>query len=171
MNYLVITLTALVPLFVGFIWYNNAFGFGKIWMAETGLSEEKMRSDFNPLKLFGTVYLLGILMALAMTPMVIHQFGFRSLLAGVAGINDSETEAGRVYAYVMENFAGQYRSFGHGALHGCMTGILLVFPVLAINALFERKSWKYIFIHLGFWVITLALMGAILCRYFQFSVS
>lgn len=166
MNNLIILGTALIPLFVGFIWYNNAFGFGKMWMAETGLSEDKMRQDFNPLRLFGTVYLLGVLLAMALVPIVIHQFGFQSLMAGVEGVNDLATESGKAFAYIMENYAGQYRTFGHGALHGGMTGLLLAFPVLAINALFERKSWRYIVIHLGFWMVSMSIMGGILCKFY-----
>jgi hypothetical protein len=167
MNYLVVSIAALVPLLVGFVWYNNAFGFGKSWMKETGLTLEKLRSDFSPIRLFGTVYLLGVFIALALAPMVIHQYGFRSMMMGVDGINDSATEVGKAYAFLMENHSENFRGPGHGALHGAISGLMLVFPVLAINALFERKSWKYIFIHLGFWVVTLALMGAIVCTYFQ----
>ena len=39
------------------------------------------------------------------------------------------------------------------------------FPILAINAMFERKTVKYIAINTGYWVVTLALMGGILCQW------
>ncbi|MEM1124806.1 MAG: DUF1761 domain-containing protein, partial [Bacteroidota bacterium] len=32
-----------------------------------------------------------------------------------------------------------------------------------MNALFERRGWKYIWIHTGYWFITLALIGGLLC--------
>jgi hypothetical protein len=48
-------------------------------------------------------------------------------------------------------------------LHGAIGALFFVLPVLGINALFERKGWKYILINVGYWVLTLAIMGAILC--------
>jgi hypothetical protein len=35
----------------------------------------------------------------------------------------------------------------------------------ATNALFERKGWKYIWINTGYWVITVSIMGGILCAF------
>jgi hypothetical protein len=60
-------------------------------------------------------------------------------------------------------YGTNFRSFKHGALHGTIMAVLFAFPILAINALFERKGAKYIFIHLGYWVITIALMGGVIC--------
>jgi hypothetical protein len=40
-----------------------------------------------------------------------------------------------------------------------------VLPLIGINSLFERKSFKYIFIHTGYWIISLALMGGVLCQF------
>jgi len=36
-------------------------------------------------------------------------------------------------------------------------------PIIGTNALFERKSAKYIFINAGYWIVTLGVMGAIIC--------
>ncbi len=49
-----------------------------------------------------------------------------------------------------------------GALYGFLTGFGWVFFVLAVNSLFERKSWKYILIDGGYWVVAFTLMGLIL---------
>jgi hypothetical protein len=37
--------------------------------------------------------------------------------------------------------------------------------MIAINGLFERKSWQYIFIHSGYWIISLMIMGAVVCAW------
>jgi hypothetical protein len=58
-----------------------------------------------------------------------------------------------------------FRTFKHGMLHGIITSIFLVLPIIGINALFERRGAKYIFIHVGFWAICFALMGGILCQF------
>ncbi len=63
----------------------------------------------------------------------------------------------------MNEYGSAFRTYKHGALHGFMSGLLFAFPVIAINSLFERKSWKYIFIHSDYWMLTLTIMGAIIC--------
>jgi hypothetical protein len=45
-----------------------------------------------------------------------------------------------------------------------MIGLLIVLPIMGTNALFERKSFKYVLINVGYWTISLALMGGILCQ-------
>jgi hypothetical protein len=42
---------------------------------------------------------------------------------------------------------------------------MLVLPILSINAMFERKGFKYIAINAGYWIITLGLMGGIICGF------
>jgi hypothetical protein len=44
-----------------------------------------------------------------------------------------------------------------------MTGLFLVLPIIAINSLFEQKSWKYILITAGYWMVSLTIIGAIVC--------
>lgn len=34
-----------------------------------------------------------------------------------------------------------------------------------INALFERRGFKYIAIHTGYWLITLAIIGGLMCQF------
>jgi hypothetical protein len=46
-----------------------------------------------------------------------------------------------------------------------MTGIFIALPILATQAMFERKSLKYVLINAGYWIITLALMGGIVCQW------
>lgn len=57
---------------------------------------------------------------------------------------------------------GQFDTFKHGAFHGVFIGIVVVMPVFVTNGLFEQKSWKNLFINLGYWLLTLALMGGVL---------
>ena len=64
----------------------------------------------------------------------------------------------------LAQYGDRFRTFGHGALHGSMVGLLIVLPVMGTNALFEKKSIKYVMINAGYWTITLALMGGILCQ-------
>ena len=63
----------------------------------------------------------------------------------------------------MNDYGSAFRTFKHVALHGFISGLFFAFPIIAINGLFERKSWKYIWINSGFWIVTLTIIGAIIC--------
>lgn len=49
-----------------------------------------------------------------------------------------------------------------GAFYGFLTGFGWVSLAIAVNSLFERKSWKYMLIHVGYWTVVFTLMGLIL---------
>lgn len=49
-----------------------------------------------------------------------------------------------------------------GTLYGFLTGFGWVFFALAVNALYEQKSWKYILVNGGYWTVTFTVMGLIL---------
>lgn len=57
---LLATLVATVLSFVlGGLWYGPLFG--KAWMEENGFTPETIKKDFNPLKLYGTTFVLSAL--------------------------------------------------------------------------------------------------------------
>lgn len=162
LNWWLILATGLVPLFVGSLWYSPLL-FANAWIKETGLKEEELKNA-NMIKIFGFTALFGIMLAVALTPIVIHQMGAFSTLA----TPDMMKEGSEIKTYFMDfmsKYATNFRTFKHGALHGTITGIFLVLPIMGVNALFERKSWKYIFIHVGFWTVSAALMGGIICAF------
>lgn len=49
-----------------------------------------------------------------------------------------------------------------GAFYGFLTGFGWVSLAIAVNALYEQKSWKYMLINGGYWTIVFTLMGLIL---------
>ncbi|MDA6071851.1 DUF1761 domain-containing protein [Flavobacterium sp. AC] len=152
-------LSALVTLVVGFIWYNPKV-FGTIWMRENNLTQEELRKG-NMLKIFGLTYIFSLMITVTLMSLTIHQTGAIGMVGGPPLIDSAKPS----FAAFMADYGMAYRTFKHGALHGFMSGLLFAFPIIGINGLFERKSWKYIFIHAGFWVITLTLMGGIICAY------
>ena len=162
-NLLVSALAALFPLALGFVWYNPKV-FGNAWMAGAGLTPESAQKDFNMPLVFGLNYVFSFLIAISLAFMTIHQYGLQSLIMPQAGHEVAEGAAA-MGAQVMEAYKGSYRSFGHGALHGAITGVFFVFPLLAGGGLFERRSWKYIMINAGYWIICLAVMGGIVCQF------
>ncbi len=71
-------------------------------------------------------------------------------------LNDLTTQA------FLAEFAGRWRTFLHGAIHGVMVGFMFALPIIAINGVLERKSFKYLAIHAGIWIVCLTIMGSII---------
>jgi hypothetical protein len=168
-NLLVLLASAIVPTITGFIWYNPKV-FGNAWMKAADMSEEKIKGA-NMAVIFGVSLLLSFLLAFSLAPIVIHQFGVMGMLEGaMRPESPTAAEATALFNSLMETYGSNHRHFGHGALHGAMTALFLVLPVMGTNALFERKGFKYIAINAGYWMLTLALMGGIVCQFFQFPM-
>ena len=53
-------------------------------------------------------------------------------------------------------------TFQHGAFHGAFMALFVALPIIGQKALFEQRGFKYVLINVGYWVVTLALMGGIL---------
>ncbi len=157
-NFLALLIAALVPMVMGFIWYNPKV-LGKAWQQAAGVTDEKMKGA-NMAVIFGVSFLLSFLLAFSIQFMVIHQFHFSSMLHKQP-INDPNTEIGAMYKTIMAQFGSSYRTFKHGAFHGTISGFFVATPILTINALFERKSFKYIAINCGYWIICMGIMGGI----------
>lgn len=156
-NFLAILVAAVVPMVLGFIWYNPKI-LGTVWAREAEMTEEKMKSG-NMLAIFGLSFILSILLAFFTQFLTIHQLGALGMIGGdplAEGILPS-------YQAFMDDYSSAFRSYKHGALHGLLAGIFLVFPIMATNGMFERRSWKLIFINTGYWTVALTIMGAIVC--------
>ena len=158
-NPIALLLAAVVTLVVGFIWYNPKV-FGTIWMRENNLTEEQLRTG-NMLKIFGLTYVFSLMITVILMAVTIHQTGAVGMVGGPPLVDSAKPS----FAAFMADYGTAYRTFKHGALHGFMSGLFFAFPVIGINSLFERKSWKYIFIHAGFWIVCLTLMGGIICGF------
>lgn len=151
-NFLAILVASLVPMVLGFIWYGPML-FQKAWMKESGMTEEKMKGS-NMGVIFGVSFLLAVVLAFFTQFLVVHEMG-------VMGMTEGQLDGETTKAFLTE-WAGKYRSFKHGALHGAFAGIMFVLPIMVTNGLFERKTWKLTFINVGYWTVALAIMGGII---------
>ena len=163
MNILIVLATAAIPMILGFIWYNPKV-FGNAWMKASDMTEEKIKSSNMALILIVT-FVFGFLLAFILQTIVIHQFSLLGILANEPGIMDPTSENGKWLVDFMAKHGNNFRTFKHGALHGTMAGLLIALPIVGINALFERRGFKYIAINTGYWTICLALMGGTLCAF------
>jgi len=162
-NFAILAVSAIIPLIMGFIWYHPKV-FGTVWMVEAGLDEEKLKGA-NMIKIFAFTYVLSLMAAMVIQFMVIHQYSVYSILAEEPGINDPNSEIGIYLNDFIEKFGNNYRTFKHGAFHGVLTGLFLALPLIGINGMFERRSFKYIIINTGFWIVSFAIMGGIICAF------
>ena len=161
-NWILILATGLVPLAVGALWYSPLL-FNNAWMKEANMTNEKMAGS-NMGIIYGVSLLFGMMLAIGLTPIVIHQMGVFSTLQNL-GVETAGSEVHTYYTDFMAKYGTNFRTFKHGALHGSITGLFIFLPLLGTNALFERKSWKYILISVGYWMISAAIMGGIICAW------
>ncbi|MHC0441983.1 DUF1761 domain-containing protein [Flavobacterium sp. 3-210] len=158
-NFIALLAAAVVTLVTGFIWYHPKV-FGTIWMRENNFTQEQLRTG-NMLKIFGLTYVFSLMITVILMALTIHQSGAVGMVGGPPMLANAKPS----FAAFMADYGTAYRTFKHGALHGFMSGLFFAFPIVGINGLFERKSWKYILIHGGYWMLTLMLMGGIVCAY------
>jgi Protein of unknown function (DUF1761) len=162
-NFLIVALTSVIPLITGFIWYNKNV-MGTVWMRETGIDPEAA----NPQKMaivFGVSLLLSFLLAVSLVPTTLHFMGLYSMLANEPALKEPNSELSKTVNGLMAQYGSNFRTFKHGVLHGVIMSICMVLPTIGINALFERKSLKYVFVNLGYWAITMGLMGGFICAF------
>lgn len=162
-NFLVIALSALIPLIIGGIWYSKPV-FGTVWIKVSGVSLEETKKAHMAV-VFGLTYLFSFFIAFSLNFIVIHQFSIFSILANEAGVMDPGSDINKYMTDFMAKYGNNFRTFKHGALHGFMAGLFIAMPVLAINSMFENKGFKYNAINAGFWIVSMALMGGVICQF------
>jgi len=136
-NFLALIAASLSTLVVGFIWYHPKV-FGTIWMKEIGMTEEKAKNS-NMALVFGLSVVLAFLVSFFLVTIL--------FTGGAPGHPHGEAP---------------FMTFKHGAAHGTMLGLFVVLPVIITNGLFEQRSFKYMMIITGYWVVSFAIMGGII---------
>lgn len=54
-----VLIATLLGFLLGAVWYGPIFG--KAWMEENGFTMETIKKDFNPVKLYGSTFVLGLI--------------------------------------------------------------------------------------------------------------
>lgn len=159
----VVALAAIVPMIVGFLYYNPKT-MGNLWMKLSGMTEEKIKEGNMPL-IYGLAYFLSFLMGIMLFTLVVHQTDYYSILINEPGFGEEGSAIFNEMQQFMDRFGNNFRTFKHGALHGAVIGVFVALPILMTNGLFEGKKVKYGFVNAGYWIITLSLMGGVLCQW------
>lgn len=157
-NFYMFFVAAIIPFVLGALWYGPLFG--KPWMKMNGFTEESLKKG-NMAVIFGVSYLLCVLFSMGMASWAIHQSTLFGLF--MPEIADKSTEIYSDVVAFYTKYGGRHRTFSHGAVHGIIFAIMFALPIIGVNALFERRSWKYILLHFGYWLVSAALVGGLLC--------
>ncbi len=122
-------------LVIGFLWYGVLFK--KAWMEGAGVTMEKIKNGINPALLYGIVFVLAFILSMGLYRHIID----------IHAAFDSTTEY----------------PFWHGVSHGLWDAFLYGgITTLVTSALFDQRSWKYILINMGYWIITFGVMGGLI---------
>lgn len=165
-NFLALIVTALVPMLLGFIWYNPKV-FGKAWMTAAGMTDEKVKGG-NMALIFGLSFLFSLMLAFEMNALAVHDSfveGATYYATNKTMVPEAGSELENWLNYYKNNLAASHYNFAHGSVHGVLFGLFLILPVFATNALFERKGFKYVAVNVGYWIICLAIMGGIMAAW------
>lgn len=163
-NFYMYFLAGLIPLMVGAIYYSKVL-FGSAWMTANGFKESDLEGG-NMAMIFGLSYLLGVILSFSLGGIVVHQTNvFQMMMPDVLAAGPAQ----ELFNDLMAQYGDRHRSFGHGAIHGAIITLLFILPIIAINALFERRGGKYIWIHTGYWLISTCLIGGLLCATLEWA--
>ncbi len=162
-NPMVLAGAALIPMILGFIWYHPKV-MGTMWMDACGFKAEDLKGG-NMGLIFGLSYVFSFMLAIAINFVVIHQNHLFSALMSEPGFQKKTGDAWILVQEFMTKYGSNFRTFKHGAFHGLIDGILFALPILATNAMFERKGFKYIFVNSAYWIICISLMGGVICQF------
>ena len=107
------------------------------------------------------IYILSIvyafLISFVLRFLVIPQTGALDM------IGSDPSKALPSYQTFMTDYGTAFRTFKHGALHVFMKGLFMIHTFTGVNALYERRSFKYVLISGGYWIVSFMIMGGIIC--------
>ena len=142
MNFPAILVATLIPMVMGFIYYNPVL-LGKAWMKANGFSLEDAGKAPKP---------VFYLVALAVS--FLFSMFLWSNVTGSGGVDQMQvTDPKDGHSYV---------TFGHGVAHGIIFGITVLLPIFSTMAIFEKRKFSWAFINWGYWTLTSILMCGLL---------
>lgn len=159
-NFLVIGASALIPFFIAYAWFHPKVFGGTTWAEVAGLTQAQNDTPIKPYQL-GLSIVLNFFLAFGIYNLAVHESG----VFGMVSADSAALTTGTAAAFLAE-YSGRHLSFGHGMIHGGIQTILcFILPIIGYAVIFERKSKKYLFVNLGFWIVSLALMGGVISQW------
>ncbi|MSU60418.1 MAG: DUF1761 domain-containing protein [Candidatus Staskawiczbacteria bacterium] len=132
-NYVALIVATIASMAIGFMWYGPLLG--KLWVKEMGWSEADMKTA--QAKWMTRQYVLMMLGSLVMAFVLLHNLTFGSAYLQMTGVSA-------------------------GLQAGFWNWLGFIVPITLSAVLWEGKSWKLFCINVGYYLVTLLVMGAIL---------
>ena len=156
-NIPVILATALIPFLFAMIWFHKSLFGGNTWNAIADIPESK-QGAVKPLKLALSL-LLNILLAFGVFQYSIHEMAIAAMFGGdIEAMKNSE-----VAMALLTEYGGHFYTWTHGIAHGIGSTVFFILPALGYVVTFEKKSAKYFWVYLGYWLICTILMSVVIC--------
>jgi len=161
MNFMVLALVAFLPLVLSLVWYHPRIFGTAIESTHSDSHSSKMPNKFI-MALLGVAlsYMLSVFLSLN----VIHQYALNSIVMGPE-LQDPTSEASIWLKESLAKYGKNYRTFGHGAFHGFLTALFFALPIVALEAVQHHRNLKYVAIQIGYWIVSLTLMGGFICQF------
>jgi hypothetical protein len=161
MNFLVLSLVSLFPLALKIVWYHPSV-FGSA--LDTSQANEGPYKTSNKFLMLVSGVVLSYMLSVFLSLNVIHQYALNSIVMG-PDLQDPNSEASIWLKASLAKYGHNYRTFGHGAFHGFLAALFFALPVVALGVTQQHKNFKYIAIQLGYWILSLTLMGGVICQF------
>ncbi len=134
-NMMAVLVGGIVTMVIGALWYSPAL-FAKVWMKETGITEDKMK--MAQAKGMGKTYLGSFIASLVLSYVLAHFVAIGVLASGLSP------------------------SFSLGAQIGGWIWLGFIATSFLNTVFWEGKSWTLYFINAGHYLAVLVLVGGIL---------
>lgn len=159
-NLTIILLSSLVPCLMGYLWFHPRLFGGETWNKLAYLGPEQLAKPDGPRQILLSM-VLNVFIAFGVYMITVHQ----THVLALTGADIQAMNSGAGLAFITE-YGSNFRTLGHGLLHGAGMGTLLfVIPLLGYVTIFEKKSFKYMLVYCSYWCLSLGIMGAIISRW------
>ena len=157
-NWNILFITPIILILVQVIWFHPKV-FGNLPL------ESKQSSHIQKIGRLLGIYLLGFLVSVALSGMVVHQFGVIGVLQDQPGLGIEGSSVQLFLDDFTSRFGNSHRNFGHGAFHGAFAGLTFALPIVLITSMSTQFSWKQVLVQLGFWTLSLALIAGLISHF------
>jgi len=161
-NWLIQIIAAIIPLLFGAVWYNENV-FGKVVMDANAGSKQG-----HPAAVFGGALVLGVVLSFTYKFLGDHHYALQTFFRPEAehGVGvDVASPFGIQLKELIDGYGTRFHSWTHGLAHSLIVSFFILLPVMAINVLFEGRSFKYFITVWGYWAITIAAMYMLLAQW------
>jgi len=109
------------------------------------------------------LFLLSITLVFGYINLVIHQMGFYELF--FTDIMRGSQESKQVVQEFLAEYGDRHRHFGYGVFHGIINAFVFAFPFVAMSAMLNKISIKYVVHHFSYWLITSIIIGGLISEF------